>query len=272
MTEQPAWPPAADPWLVPGQPAVAPDTEPELDRQVKEGLAVDAPWRAAAIAQPLIPVGVVILLGLVIGLASLPTGDTAGSLYTVVAEVVAGVLTYLVARPIARAYGGWRAAFGFDRPTRGDAQTIRRWLGLQVGSRFAVLVALTAISPSLSDSHGGNTDDLSSLGPLALVLSGIGAVLLAPVVEELAFRGILLRALMRRMPFWPAALISSALFAVLHAGGVTHLAAIPLLVGMILLFAVLQCLFVRRTGRLGPAMAVHGLMNLLVMVLGVAAA
>ena len=276
MTGQPGWPPpAADPWLPPGHAPVAasapPQAEPALDEQVRAGRGVDAPWRRAAVAQPLIPVAVVLLLGLVIGLAGLPAGNTAGSLYSVLAEAAAGVLTYLVARPVARAYGGWRAAFGFDRPTRADARPIRRWLGVQVGSRFALLIALSAVSPSLSDSHGGNTDDLASMGPLALVLAGVGAVLLAPVAEELAFRGILLRGLMRRLSFWPAALVSSGVFAVLHVGGVSHLAAIPLLVVMILLFGVLQCLLVRRTGRLGPAMAVHGLMNLLVLALGVAA-
>jgi membrane protease YdiL (CAAX protease family) len=238
---------------------------------VQAGLAVPAPWRRAGIAQPLIPIAVVLVLGTLIAVGGLPDGDTAGSVYTLFAGLAALALTVLVGRPVARAYGGWRQAVGFDLPGRGDRGTVLRWLGLQVGSRFALLVVLTTISPSLSDNHGGNTEDLAGLPVPALVLAGVAAVLLAPVAEELAFRGLLLRALMRRLRFWPAALVSSALFAVLHAGGVSHVAAIPLLVVVIFLFAVLQCLLVRRTGRLGPAIAVHALMNLLVLSLGVAA-
>jgi membrane protease YdiL (CAAX protease family) len=242
-----------------------------LDEEVLSTKDVPAPWRRAAIAQPLIPIGVVLVLALVVGVAGLPTSDTASGVYTLLAGLAAGACTVLVGRPVARAYGGWRAAFGFDLPRRGDLRTVLRWLGVQVASRLGLLVVLTAVSPSLSESHGGNTEDLPNLPPVALVLAGVAAVLLAPVAEELAFRGVLLRALMRRLPFWPAALISSALFAVLHAGGVSHVAAIPLLVVVILLFGVLQCVLVRRTGRLGPAIGVHGLMNLLVLWLGVAA-
>jgi uncharacterized protein len=242
-----------------------------LDEEVQAGLGVQAPWRRAAIAQPLIPIGVVLVVGTLIAVSGLPSGDTAGSAYTLVAGLLALGGTVLAARPVAHVYGGWRQAFGFDLPTRQDRGTVLRWLGIQVGSRFALLIALTSISPSLSDNHGGNTESLAGLPVPALVVAGLAAVVVAPVAEELAFRGVLLRALMRRLGFWPAALVSSALFAVLHAGGVSHVAAIPLLVVVILLFGLLQCVLVRRTGRLGPAIAVHGLMNLLVLALGVAA-
>jgi membrane protease YdiL (CAAX protease family) len=67
---------------------------------------------------------------------------------------------------------------------------------------------------------------------------------------------------MRRMSFWPAALASSLLFALLHLSWATSVAAVPSVLLTVMLFAVLQCLLVRRTGRLGPAMAVHGVLNL----------
>ena len=45
---------------------------------------------------------------------------------------------------------------------------------------------------------------------------GVIVVLIAPVVEETMFRGLMLRTLMRRWGFWPAALASSAIFALFH--------------------------------------------------------
>jgi membrane protease YdiL (CAAX protease family) len=74
---------------------------------------------------------------------------------------------------------------------------------------------------------------------------------------------------MRRFSFWPAALVSSLCFAGLHVFGAAHAAGIPLLLSMMLVFGLLQCVLVRRSGRIGPAIGVHATMNLLVMVLAV---
>jgi len=39
---------------------------------------------------------------------------------------------------------------------------------------------------------------------------------IAPLGEELLFRGLLLRALVRRMEFWPAAVVSGVIFGIAH--------------------------------------------------------
>lgn len=52
--------------------------------------------------------------------------------------------------------------------------------------------------------------------PLQIALSVAALVVLAPLGEELVFRGMLLRGLMRRLRFWPAAVISGLLFAAAH--------------------------------------------------------
>jgi len=62
-------------------------------------------------------------------------------------------------------------------------------------------------------------DQLSpGLSTGARVLAGIFAIAIAPVVEELFFRGILFRSL-RRHGLWPAAIVSSSLFGVIHYVG-----------------------------------------------------
>ena len=71
----------------------------------------------------------------------------------------------------------------------------------------------------------------------------------APVVEELFYRGLLLRSLQRYMASGPAVIVSGLVF------GVTHfeLLQLPALALVGVLFAVLAV----RTGRLGPAIWAH---------------
>jgi membrane protease YdiL (CAAX protease family) len=79
------------------------------------------------------------------------------------------------------------------------------------------------------------------------------AVVLAPLVEETLFRGLLFRALNTQMAFWPAAAISGAAFALGHA---QPAALLPIFcLGM--LFAFLT----RRTGSLVPSATAHALFN-----------
>jgi membrane protease YdiL (CAAX protease family) len=144
------------------------------------------------------------------------------------------------------------------------------WLALQLAARAALLTVLAAaVSPrfAIGYAEGG----VPVMGSRATLLMLLGAVVVAPVMEEVAFRGVLLRGLMRRMTFWPSALASSAVFAALHLAGVTSVAAIPTVLFTVLAFGLLQCLLVRHTGRLGPAMAVHGTLNLVVTAVAVGA-
>jgi len=237
-----------------------------LDEQVRAGLGVPGGWGLAATLQVLVPLGAMVVVVLLVGLLQLPTGPDAGAFYGVLAGSLGGLAVFLSARGLARRHGGWEAAFGFHLPRLRDLPSALGWFGIQVGARFSLVIGLALLSPSLADSHGGNVEGaVEGVTAAGVVFTVVAAVVIAPVMEELAFRGVLLRGLMRRMSFWPAALLSSLLFTVLHIPGAASAAAIPLLVTMIMLFAVLQCLLVRRTGRLGPAIAVHAAMNGLVM-------
>ena len=53
--------------------------------------------------------------------------------------------------------------------------------------------------------------------PWQAIFMVVALVVLAPLGEELVFRGLLLRALARRLAFWPAAAITALLFAASHA-------------------------------------------------------
>jgi len=91
----------------------------------------------------------------------------------------------------------------------------------------------------------------------------VTAVVLAPVAEELVFRGILLRSLARRFSPWAAAFGSAGAFALGHLLDPNAALAVPALfvAGLVLARQVLV------SGRLGGAIAMHAGFNLLSVLL-----
>lgn len=85
-------------------------------------------------------------------------------------------------------------------------------------------------------------------------------VLLAPVVEELVFRGGLFRFLHGRLPYAVALLLPALVFASLHVNFKTLEGLITL--APLTAFAVIFSLAYERTGRIAVVMIAHGLFNL----------
>lgn len=84
----------------------------------------------------------------------------------------------------------------------------------------------------------------------------LAAVVLAPLWEEATFRGFLLSALAQaRLGFWPAAVISSAIWTALHAGYSWPGLASVFLAGIGLSWIML------RTGSLGAVVVAHAVVN-----------
>jgi membrane protease YdiL (CAAX protease family) len=84
------------------------------------------------------------------------------------------------------------------------------------------------------------------------------AMLLVGLTEEYVFRGYALQSLWRGAGFWPAALITTALFAGAHLSK-PHENAVD--IGMIFVLGVLLCLSVRVTGSLWWAVGWHAAFN-----------
>ena len=82
----------------------------------------------------------------------------------------------------------------------------------------------------------------------------------APVVEELFFRGLLLRSLQRRFSDRFAVPLASVLFGLAHVQALSAAALVLVIVSLILLGLALAVLAVR-TGRLGPGMVAHSAFN-----------
>lgn len=116
-----------------------------------------------------------------------------------------------------------------------------------------VLVPVLYLPFRLFDPHldlGGEARRLTALGHgLGLVVLTVCVVAVAPVVEELFFRGLLQRSLDRRLgPRWAVALSSLAF-------GIVHYQPLQLL-GLVG-FGVVLGLLAERTGRLGPGIVAH---------------
>lgn len=140
------------------------------------------------------------------------------------------------------------------------------WRPVPHGVRNGVLALLlvlpvvwlaSLIANLLAGTRGGIHPIIQELivspGVWLRVLALIATVVMAPAVEETLFRGLLFRALGTEMRFWPAAVTSGLLFALVHAQ-VASLLPITLLG---IAFAVLTW----RTRSVWPSAAAHAAFN-----------
>ena len=97
--------------------------------------------------------------------------------------------------------------------------------------------------------------------PLSFVLEVISSIILAPIIEELFFRGVLFNRLKIRTGVIAAMIISSAIFAIGHEfGGITSA----------FLFGICMCIIYLKTDNILMTMSIHFLNNLVAVLLEVA--
>jgi membrane protease YdiL (CAAX protease family) len=236
-----------------------------LDEQVRTGRERDPqPWGVRTWLGPLLVLAGIVALSYVAALY-----DGPGTVAVTVTVLIGGELLLLAAllafgRPVAARAGSWRAAFGLDLVRKHD------WLPWVIG--FAVIyacrTAVVVVAAAFSDGRAlEEASNLPTASPtvLSVVVLTLAAVVLAPVAEELMFRGLLLRSFMRRMCFWPAALVSSLLFALFHVHQVDTLLGAVTLALSVGALGLGNCFVVRMTGRLAPAIMVHATYNALAL-------
>lgn len=146
-----------------------------------------------------------------------------------------------------------------------------RWSDIGLGAGVAVVVQLVVLpglayllrpllgQPEVSGPVKDLLDQASGPAFLGLVASvAVGA----PLVEELFFRGLLLRSLQRRLGDGWAVALSAITFGLAHASNMPADGVVLVVVSLTVFGAVLAVVALR-TGRLGPGMVAHGLFNLL---------
>ena len=144
-----------------------------------------------------------------------------------------------------------------------------RWIDplIGFGAGFATLIVTGIISQVIAQLAGeppvGNSDAIfggqegSSVG---LVLLALGAAIGAPIVEELFFRGLALRAIERRFGPVIGIIGSSTVFGLLHFQPGTWVSVVTLIV-VIGGYAVVFSILTRAFRRLGPAIFAHMTIN-----------
>lgn len=93
-----------------------------------------------------------------------------------------------------------------------------------------------------------------------IILDAIGAIIFAPIMEELIFRGVIFNRLKIRIGIIPAMIISSFIFAIGHEfGGITSA----------FLFGICMCLLYLKTDNILIPMCVHFINNVVATLLNI---
>lgn len=228
-------------------------------------------------------VGVYLLAFLAGGFASLPIlavlGDTSVNgaigqteiLATIAADLV---ITAVLVFWLARWHKEWRGAMALPPPR----DRIARDLVYGAIGGVILVPALGLVSSVIADvlrqavGHQVHTPEqvAPGLSPLAGVLLVVLAVVVAPIGEELFFRGVLFRTVRDRHGFWPAALASAIPFGLVHYVPAPAVDAFVLQLSMMVTGLGLAWIYERR-GTIVASMAAHMAFNVLgiVVILGI---
>lgn len=123
-----------------------------------------------------------------------------------------------------------------------------KWIGALI---LAYLVFNAVYVAVFGEPHQEDIAEGFGAVPVQVIL----IVILAPISEEICFRGMLYGGLRTRLPAVPAALVGGLLFGGLHA--FTGISAVPPLI----VFGFLLCLLYEKTGSVVPGILLHMLNN-----------
>jgi hypothetical protein len=90
---------------------------------------------------------------------------------------------------------------------------------------------------------------LGNMDEAGMTLLALNVVLIAPIAEELCFRGLAFNRLLAAFPFWKANVIQAAVFGIIHIT--------PIQVAYAFIFGLLLGWIYHRTGRFGAAVLAH---------------
>ncbi|MDJ0925241.1 MAG: type II CAAX endopeptidase family protein [Acidimicrobiia bacterium] len=172
------------------------------------------------------------------------------------AVVTFGLLAYMSR---VRGSGSWDLDFGF-RFERSDWRGLLYGMGLQLAVTLLVLLPMAYLL-GIEDPPQQDVADIAADASGMFARLGILVVLvvIAPIAEEVVFRGVLLSRLRRGMGPTGSIAISAALFSGIHLIDPDAVFVVPglFIIGIVLGWQAL------RTGRIGLAIATHAGVNLL---------
>lgn len=218
-------------------------------------LTKDALWMVFILLLIQVCAGVMHLAGVKLGWFAADGKETTSAL--IQGMLFHGVALLIIWGFIRRRNSSWNETFGMNWPglKRAAGQGLASYVGIMpivfVTSFLYQLFLYTAGYPvTLQDVVVIFLEPQSGWSLFLLLLL---AVVVAPLVEETLFRGILLPVLMKKMSPGAAIVISSAFFAVIHQ----HL---PSFVPLFVLAVVLAMLYIY-SGSLWPSVILHAIFN-----------
>lgn len=222
-------------------------------------------WRDVGKAVLLIILGSLLVMGIVVGVAfatdSMPTpeqGMAAAPFFWLGALIYGVVVLAVYLFAVRRAGGDW-SVLGV-RPFSGwwvalaPVLTLVQLLGMSLVNIVFVLPFTGGEfeNPQVEALTGGSALSLRDLGLLLILVAVI-----APIAEELFFRGMLYPVLRRRWSPQVAIVVNGFLFALIHF--------IPILIPGLFLVGMILAWVRERSGSLIPCMLVHALQNTVVL-------
>ncbi|NQX26051.1 CPBP family intramembrane metalloprotease [Microbacteriaceae bacterium VKM Ac-2854] len=244
--------------------------EPSIDEPYSSALYLPRPevrWGLGAAALSLLgiaaPLGILIVL-IVSGL--LPYSEPIAFAGALGSYLVALIVPFVAARH--RGLGRMRDDFGLRI----------RWIdvpigiGLGLGVRFTLFFVLFALAPLLQDAQGNLA---LAPDPLWFALSSVFIpVAVAPIVEEILCRGLIMRAVRNRIlrsgvptqarrtaAIILSIVISTLVFAALHGHQMVNVATVVTLGTTTILAGLVHGWIATKTGRLGAAIVSHATLN-----------
>ena len=179
--------------------------------------------------------------------------DDYGLFVTVAIQVCTGIGFLIVPISLASAGGGGlRDALGRLGFRSFDIPRAVKWVMIGVVSYFALSIIYSVVigTPEQDDIAG-------DFGPMPVQILLI--VLLAPIAEEVCFRGMLFGGIRTRLPLWAAAPAAGAVFGLLHYS--TGWSAVPPL----FILGTILCVVYEKSGSIWPVIAIHMFNNALAL-------
>jgi len=251
-------------------PYAQPSELPPLDNAVRSLLIDDdRPWGWRPVLVPILAFLGVIVAGQAASSLIKPSSYEGKVVFAVVGNLVVEalllVVVWLAGRTIAARYGGWGRTFGWRGP---------RWIDLGFGAlafvgTFVARVVIGVVANGLSHGHAlkeSQNLQLHSVTWVTVALLIAVVVVFAPLTEELVFRGLLLRSFMRKWGFWPAALLSTLIFALFHTYEVDTVAGAITLAFAVGVVGLANCILNRYTDRLAAGIGMHACVNLIAVI------
>lgn len=136
----------------------------------------------------------------------------------------------------------------------------RRWWYVVVAGLAGVVAFFLLQVVSVICAHAGYSMSSSQTSQQIATSGGVAMFVVAPVVapimEEFLFRGVIFRGLDTRFPTWAAVVVSALLFSAVHCQGLSSFSDIALLVWIFVLGAV-NAVTVKRTNCIWVPIALH---------------